>query len=266
VQLTVGKATSQPGPEVLVVEHLTCVDPAGRHLLDNVTFSVHAGEIVGIAGVQGNGQAELVEVLTGLRRQTGGRITLDGEDISPKTPRQRHAIGVAHIPEDRQKMGLVGSFSVTENLALTDYYHPPFSSAVSIDWKYCASHAEELVDHFDIRTPGTNVAVGTLSGGNQQKVIAARELSRTLSLVIASQPTRGVDVGSIEYIHRRIVEQRDNGVAVLVVSTELDEVMALADRVIVMFDGKIVADRPRSAFDNTTVGLFMAGAGHEPAT
>ena len=167
---------------------------------------------------------------------------------------------MAHIPEDRQRDGMVKDFTITENLALTGYYEEPLSSGINMNWAAARTEAERLVKNFDIRTPSTETAAGKLSGGNQQKVIVAREISRPLQLAIASQPTRGVDVGSIEYIHERLVELRDSGVAVLVVSTELDEVMALADRVLVMFGGRIVADLPRADTDHNDVGLYMAGA------
>ena len=239
---------------------LTVREPGGRALVDHVSFQVHAGEIVGIAGVQGNGQTELVDALVGLRRIAEGRVALQGTDITEADPRDMHRHGVAHIPEDRQREGIVKDFDVTENLALTAYYTAPLSSGVSIDWGSAREEAARLVDQFDIRTPSVTTPVGTLSGGNQQKVIVARELSRELKLAIACQPTRGIDVGSIEYIHERIVALRDAGVAVLVVSTELDEVMALADRVLVMYRGTIVADLQRASTDHNEVGLYMAGA------
>jgi simple sugar transport system ATP-binding protein len=260
VLLTVDKTTAQPGADTLVVDDLVVLDPEGRAVVDHVTFKVRAGEIVGVAGVQGNGQTELVEALTGLRRVTAGSIVLEGVDITHLNPRDRHQLGVAHVPEDRQRSGLVGNFTVTENLALTDYYHPPLSNGISMDWGAARRTAEQLVEDYDVRTPSTEVPAGKLSGGNQQKVIVARELSRDLRLAIASQPTRGVDVGSIEYIHNRVVQERDEGVAVLVVSTELDEVMALADRLLVMFDGKVVADLDPKVVDHAEVGLYMAGA------
>ena len=260
VQLVVDKSEASPGDDVLVVEDLLVLDASGRALLDSIDFRVRAGEIVGVAGVQGNGQTELVEMLTGLRTATSGTIRLDGAEITPASPRQRHDLGVAHIPEDRQRMGLIKGFTVTENLVLTDYHQAPYSAGVAMDWDECAETSRRLIGDFDIRTPSEQVGAGTLSGGNQQKVIVARELRKGLRLLIASQPTRGVDVGSIEYIHSRIVDQRDVGVAVLVVSTELDEIMALSDRIIVMFQGRIVADRPRAGLDHATIGLYMAGA------
>ncbi len=261
VQLLVDKQVAQPGEAVLEVDELVVLDPNGRPVVDHVSFTVHAGEIVGVAGVQGNGQTELVEALTGLKRATRGTIRLDGRDVTHATPRELHDLGVAHVPEDRQRSGLVSDFSITENMVLTDYHHAPFSARGVMDWDAAAGHATELVQQYDVRTPSITTAVGTLSGGNQQKVIVARELSRETSLTIASQPTRGIDVGSIEYIHSRIVAERDQGDAVLIVSTELDEVMALADRVLVMYRGRIVADLPRAETSHNEVGLYMAGAG-----
>jgi len=260
VELVVHKSPAQPGAPVLQVEHLRAVDASGRVLVDDVSFEVRAGEIVGIAGVQGNGQTELVESLVGLHRVAHGAVRLNGTDITHAEPRERHAAGVAHIPEDRQREGMVKDFSVAENLALTGYYEAPLSRGITMDWDAADREARRLVEQYDIRTPSVDTGTGTLSGGNQQKVIVARELSRPLHLAIASQPTRGVDVGSIEYIHEQIVGLRDSGVAVLVVSTELDEVMALADRVLVMYRGRIVADVDRSATDHAEIGLYMAGA------
>ncbi|RLE25656.1 MAG: heme ABC transporter ATP-binding protein [Actinobacteria bacterium] len=266
VQLLVEKETAEPGDTTLDVKGLHVVSPEGRTLVDHVSFNVRSGEIVGIAGVQGNGQTELVEALTGLRDALGGTITLDGSDITHSSPREVHDANVAHIPEDRQRSGLVGAFSVSENMVLTDYDSEPFSTGFRMHWATVRATASDLVEQYDVRTPSIETPAGTLSGGNQQKVIVARELHRDLRLLIASQPTRGVDVGSIEYIHAQIVAARDSGVGVLVVSTELDEVMALADRVIVMFRGQIVADLQRDQTSHSEVGLYMAGAKEqEPA-
>ncbi|MCU1391991.1 MAG: nucleoside transporter ATP-binding protein [Ilumatobacteraceae bacterium] len=260
VELVVSKTEAEVGATALKVTDLAVTDRDGRLLVNHVNLEVRAGEIVGIAGVQGNGQSELVETLVGLRRPIEGTVELDGVDITHLTPRERHKAGVAHIPEDRQRDGLVSSFSITENLALTGYYEAPLSKGINMNWDGARTEAERLVRDFDIRTPSTETATGKLSGGNQPKVIVAREISRPLKLAIASQPTRGVDVGSIEYIHQRLVELRDKGVAVLVVSTELDEIMALSDRVLVMFGGDIIADLQRSETNHNDVGLYMAGA------
>ena len=260
VQLTVDKNSAKTGDVVLKVTDLTVLDADGRTHVQNVSFEVRAGEIVGIAGVQGNGQTELVEALTGLRKATRGVIDLDGKDLTHSSPRERHQMGMAHIPEDRQRQGLVGGLSVAENLVLTRYHDDQFSHGVIVDWEAANAVAETLITEYDIRTPNKETGVGTLSGGNQQKVIVARELSRDLRLTIAAQPTRGVDVGSIEYIHSRIVKERDAGTAVLIVSTELEEVMALTDRLLVMYRGKVVAELDPKKVTPMEVGLYMAGS------
>ena len=260
VQLTVEKNSAKAGDVVLKVTDLTVLDADGRTHVENVSFEVHAGEIVGVAGVQGNGQTELVEALTGLRKATSGVIALDGKDLTHSDPRERHQMGMAHIPEDRQRQGLVGGLSVAENLVLTRYHDDQFSHGVIVDWEAADAIAETLITEYDIRTPNKETGVGTLSGGNQQKVIVARELSRDLRLTIAAQPTRGVDVGSIEYIHSRIVKERDSGTAVLIVSTELEEVMALSDRLLVMYRGKVVAELDPKKVTPMEVGLYMAGS------
>ena len=260
VQLTVEKNSAEAGDVVLKVTDLTVLDADGRTHVEKVSFEVHAGEIVGIAGVQGNGQTELVEALTGLRKATSGVIALDGKDLTHSNPRERHQMGMAHIPEDRQRQGLVGGLSVAENLVLTRYHDDQFSHGVIVEWDAADAMAETLIGEYDIRTPNKETGVGTLSGGNQQKVIVARELSRDLRLTIAAQPTRGVDVGSIEYIHSRIVKERDAGTAVLIVSTELEEVMALSDRLLVMYRGKVVAELDPKKVTPMEVGLYMAGS------
>ena len=260
VQLIVDKKPHAPGEVVLEVKDLSVLDADGRTMVDSVSFSVRAGEVVGIAGVQGNGQTELVDALTGLRNSTRGRVALDGQDITSASPRVRHAKGIAHIPEDRQRQGLVGGLSIAENLVLTRYHDEEFSHGIVMDWPVAHSVAENLIAEYDVRTPSADIEASTLSGGNQQKVIVARELSRPLRLSIAAQPTRGVDVGSIEYIHSRIIKERDTGTAVLIVSTELDEVMALSDRLLVMYRGKIVADLDPKGTSAMDVGLYMAGS------
>ncbi|MEI7882362.1 MAG: ABC transporter ATP-binding protein [Actinomycetota bacterium] len=260
VQLIVDKKIQAPGEVVLEVKDLSVVDADGRTMVDSVSFSVRAGEVVGIAGVQGNGQTELVDALTGLRHSARGSVGLDGVDITGASPRERHAKGIAHVPEDRQRQGLVGGLSVAENLVLTRYHDEEFSHGIVMDWPAAHSVAENLIAEYDIRTPSADIEANTLSGGNQQKVIVARELSRPLRLSIAAQPTRGVDVGSIEYIHSRIIKERDTGTAVLIVSTELDEVMALSDRLLVMYRGKIVADLDPKVTSAMDIGLYMAGS------
>jgi len=260
VQLIVDKKAHAPGEVVLEVKDLSVLDADGRTMVDSVSFSVRAGEVVGIAGVQGNGQTELVDALTGLRNSTRGSVALDGQDITSASPRVRHAKGIAHVPEDRQRQGLVGGLSVAENLVLTRYHDEEFSNGIIMDWPAAHRAAENLIAEYDVRTPSPDIEASTLSGGNQQKVIVARELSRPLRLSIAAQPTRGVDVGSIEYIHSRIIKERDTGTAVLIVSTELDEVMALSDRLLVMYRGKIVADLDPKVTSAMDVGLYMAGS------
>jgi simple sugar transport system ATP-binding protein len=260
VQLVVDKSVAKPGESVLRVANLSVVEPDGRTVVDSVSFEVRAGEIVGIAGVQGNGQTELVEAIAGLRRAASGSVTLDSKDITSYSPRERHSAGMAHIPEDRQRQGLVVDQSIMENLVLTRYYDDEFSNGFLMKWEAAEAKAKELVAAYDIRTNNPTQSASTLSGGNQQKVIVARELSRDIRLAVASQPTRGIDVGSIEYIHAQMVKERDTGTAVLVVSTELDEVMSLSDRVLVMYRGKIVADLDPKKVSHMDVGLYMAGS------
>ncbi len=259
VDLVVDKSEAQPADVVLSIEQLVVLDDRHRRAVDGLSLEVRAGEIVGIAGVQGNGQTELVEALTGLRSPLGGTVHLRGEDITLDSPRSIHKRNVAHVPEDRQKSGLVLAFTVTENIVLDSYYETPISKGVQMDWDAARDRAERLVEQYDVRTPSVDVLVSTLSGGNQQKVIVAREFDRDVALVIASQPTRGIDVGSIEYIHSRIVEERDQGAAVLIVSSELDEIMALSDRIIVMFEGRIAGEFDGTA-TATEIGLAMLGS------
>jgi ABC-type uncharacterized transport system ATPase subunit len=258
VLLRVSKDEAKPGEDVLEVDGLTVLDDRGHLAVDDVSLKVRAGEIVTVAGVQGNGQTELVEALTGLAPPVSGSISVAGRVLDHARPRAALRAGVAHVPEDRIKDGLVATFSIAENLVLNSYDSPPYARGPVMDPGVVRSVAVERIKEFDIRTPSVDVEVRTLSGGNQQKVIIARELSRSIRLLIASQPTRGLDVGSIEYVHRRIVEARDQGAAVLIVSSELDEVMALADRILVMFRGRVVGERPAGT-DRDEIGLLMAG-------
>jgi ABC-type uncharacterized transport system ATPase subunit len=223
-----------------------------------MSFQVRAGEILGIAGVQGNGQTELCEALMGLRPAAAGGVRLDSRDLTHATPRARLRAGVAYVPEDRTEDGLVGPFSVAENLILDMYNRPPFASGGNLQLSAIEKNAEERIAEFDVRTPSAETPAGSLSGGNQQKVILARELGREHKVLIASQPTRGLDVGSIEFVHRRIVNQRDHGVAVVIVSSELDEIYALADRIAVMYEGKITGFRGPDV-PNAELGRLMAG-------
>jgi simple sugar transport system ATP-binding protein len=241
------------------VENLKVLDDRDTLTVNGVTFEVFAGEILGIAGVQGNGQTELVEALTGLRHPVEGHIELLGTEISRATPRQITELGSAHIPEDRQRDGLVLPYPVTDNMVLNTYYIEPFSERAVLQEDAILGNAETLIDAFDIRTPSALAEVGTLSGGNQQKVIVARELSRPIKFLVAAQPTRGLDVGSIEYIHGRLIEKRDEGVAVLLVSTELDEIMQLSDRIAVMYRGQIIDVVSIEDATKEGIGLLMAG-------
>ncbi|MBK9710221.1 MAG: ABC transporter ATP-binding protein [Kouleothrix sp.] len=260
VLLEVDKGPAKPGEVVLDVRDLAINDDRGQQVVNGVSLQVCAGEIVGVAGVQGNGQTELVEALTGLRPAKSGHLLIGGAEFTNAVPRKITEAGTAHVPEDRQEDGLVLSYSVADNLVLNTYYVAPFARGVVLDQGQILEHADRLIKEYDIRTPSAEVPVGNLSGGNKQKVIIARELSRPIKLLIAAQPTRGVDVGSIEFIHKTIVAQRDAGAAVLLVSAELDEVMSLADRIAVMYHGQIVATVMGDQVSREDLGLLMAGA------
>ncbi|MGB2159821.1 MAG: ATP-binding cassette domain-containing protein, partial [Candidatus Puniceispirillaceae bacterium] len=233
--------------------------------LVDIDLTVRGGEIVGIAGVQGNGQTELVEAITGLSSVTAGEINFAGRDITRTSVRQRHRMGIAHIPEDRHKSGMVGNFTVAENMVLNSYYDESVTSGVQIDWRRVNARAANACLSYDVRTPSVFLGAGSLSGGNQQKMVVARELERDVKLVVASQPTRGVDVGSIEYIHQQLVACRDRGNAVLIISSELDEILDLSDRIYVMFEGRIAAefDNRGASADRNAIGLAMAGVRQE---
>ncbi len=259
VELQVGKAASQPGETVLRVQDLRVLDDRDNLAVDGVSFEVRTGEVVGVAGVQGNGQTELVEALTGLRTPFAGSVTIAGQTVTRANPRAIVELGVAHVPEDRQRDGLVLSYPISDNMVLNTYYVPPFAKGVVIQQAEVDKVATERVKQFDVRTPSIHTSAGSLSGGNQQKVIIARELSRPIKLLIASQPTRGLDVGSIEYIHGRIIDKRNEGCAVLVVSTELDEILALSDRIAVMYRGRVVAIVDIKQATKEYLGLLMAG-------
>ena len=259
VILEVEKADARPGDEILNIVNLTVHDDRGLPAVEGVSFGLQRGEILGIAGVQGNGQTELVEALTGMRPAENGRFFIKGQDMTNASPRKVTERGVGHVPEDRQRDGLVSSFTVMHNLVLCTYYQAAFSHSIVVDDRAIAENARELVGEYDVRPPIINNIASGLSGGNQQKVIVAREFSRNVELLIASQPTRGLDVGSIEFIHRQIVRMRDAGAGILLVSSELDEVLSLADRVAVMFEGEIIDILPIEEADRDTVGLRMAG-------
>jgi simple sugar transport system ATP-binding protein len=259
VILMIDKEPAKPGETILRVDHLKVQDDRHATTVHDVSFEVREGEILGIAGVQGNGQREVVEALTGLRPVVGGKVILTGHAITHAKPREVTAMGTGHVPEDRHKHGLVLSFPVRDNLVLCTYYEPPFARGIEINEVAIESVAQKLVDEFDIRTPSTGTTVSSLSGGNQQKVIVARELNRPVKLLIANQPTRGLDVGSIEFIHRRIVEARDRRTAVLLVSAELDEIMSLSDRIAVMYKGRILDTLDAGTATREQLGLLMAG-------
>jgi general nucleoside transport system ATP-binding protein len=263
VQLVVDKAPPTVGKPVLEVEHVTVIDPRGATVVKDVSLEARGGEVLGIAGVQGNGQTELVKTLLGLIRPDAGRILLDGRDLTRQGPRDCLEAGIGYIPEDRSHDGYVGAFSVRENLVLDLYAKDEFARGPALRLDAIDANARDRMEEFDIRCQSVETPVSSLSGGNQQKVVVAREFSRPLKVLIASQPTRGVDVGSIEFIHQRIIAERDKGTAVVIVSTELDEIYALSDRIAVMYDGRVVGtvtpDVPREE-----VGLMMAGA-HGPA-
>ncbi len=266
VQLTVDRGESHPGDVRLTVEDVHVKDDRGHEAVRGVSFEIRAGEILGIAGVAGNGQDELVEALIGLRPESGGHIRLDGRDITSASPRGVNRAGVGYVPGDRHRFGLVLSFPIADNLVLTSYYRPPYARGPLRQGDAIARDAEESVKAFDIRTPSSTVRAGTLSGGNQQKVVVAREFDRDLKLLVLDQPTRGLDVGSIEFIHRLIIEKRNAGTAVLLVSAELDEVLEMSDRIAVMYRGRIVGEMDGRTADKNEVGLLMATGGKESAT
>ena len=249
-----------PGDVMLHVEDLSTVDDRGLPALKGVSFSVRAGEIVGIAGVQGNGQSELVEVLTGLRHSQNGKITIDGISTANLSPRAVLETGVAHIPEDRQGRGLILSFSIKENMILGLHHNPIFAKLTVLDNKKVVEFANDCIKAFEIKLTDINSSLSTMSGGNQQKVILARELlGRKPRLIIASQPTRGLDVGVIEYVHQTLLRAKDQGQAILLVSSELEEIRSLADRALVMFRGEIMAEVDPNTISDREISLLMAG-------
>jgi len=259
VQLELDKEPAAPQDTVLDIHDLRVLDDRHGLAVDGLSLQVRAGEIVGVAGVQGNGQTELVETLTGLRAMNDGRVSIAGKDISHASPRQVTELGVAHVPEDRQRDGLVLDFPVADNLMLNTYYLPPNARGITLQDRVIRENAVRRVAEFDIRTPGIDAPVANLSGGNQQKVIVAREFSRPIKLLIASQPTRGLDVGSVEYIHKRILAARDAGTAILLVSSELDEIVALSDRIAVMYKGRLTGVVKPDEVTRQQLGLLMAG-------
>jgi simple sugar transport system ATP-binding protein len=253
VILKIKKKPAKPKETILQVDKLKILDDREITVVDEINFDIRAGEILGIAGVQGNGQSQLVEALTGLRKIESGEVNFNGIKDTGRSSRP------LIIPEDRQRFGLVLNFNIADNLVLCTYYQSPFAKHGTIQNNNIISNAKTLIQRFDIRTPGPLMNASTLSGGNQQKVIVARELSRPIKLLIANQPTRGLDVGSIEYIHRRIVDMRDKGIGVLLVSAELDEIMALSDRIAIMYRGQIMDILPNRGVTKEKLGLLMAG-------
>jgi len=259
VVLRIDKSAATPRDVVLEVVELTASDDRGLEALKGVSFKVRSGEIVGVAGVDGNGQRELVEAIVGLRRPDGGTIALKGRDITRARVGETIAAGVSHVPEDRHRRGLVLEFDIAENLILGDHARPPFADHGVMHAKAISEMARSRIGDYDVRTPSEHTLAGNLSGGNQQKVVLARELGRDPELLVAAQPTRGLDVGAIEFVHRRIVSERDAGKAVLFVSMELEEVMSVSDRILVMYEGRIVAEFGTGEADAERIGYFMTG-------
>jgi len=258
VHFGVEKKPSEPKEVILSVEDVTAMGNRGVHALKNLSLEVRAGEILGIAGVDGNGQSELIEVLTGLRKVHSGRILLKGKDITNQSPRTISESGLSHIPEDRHKRGLVLDFTMSENMVLETYFHPAFNKNGFLDYDAIDRHAAKLIQEFDVRTPSIHTPARALSGGNQQKAIIAREVDKDPDLLIAAQPTRGLDVGAIEFIHKRLVEQRDKGKAVLLISLELDEIMNVSDRIAVIYEGQIVGIVDPKTTSEQELGLMMS--------
>jgi simple sugar transport system ATP-binding protein len=263
VSLTVDRGESKPGDVVLEVDALRVNDDRGHEAVRSVSFKVRAGEIVGIAGVAGNGQDELVGSLTGLRKAAGGRFSFAGRDLTRAGVRALMDNGLAFVPGDRHRYGIILSFPIDDNLVLNEYNRAPFARGFVRDEDAVDRWADERIAEFDIRTPSREIPAGTLSGGNQQKVVVAREFSGDTRVLVLDQPTRGLDVGSIEFIHRQTIAKRDAGAAVLLVSAELDEVMELSDRILVMYRGQIVAERDGRTADREEVGLLMATGGRD---
>jgi general nucleoside transport system ATP-binding protein len=264
VLLRVEKRPSEPGDKLLELKNVDVNDDRGLPAVREVSFDVHAGEIVGIAGVEGNGQSELIEAITGLRAAAGGEIVVGGRTMTHPTARKMLDAGVGHIPEDRQRRGLVLEFTIAENIALHDYNRPPDSKWGWLFPRRLIQRAASLIREFDVRGGGPQTRGGALSGGNQQKVVAAREIARDPSVLVAAQPTRGLDVGAIEYLHRRLVEERDEGRAILLISLELDEILSLSDRILVMYEGRIVGEHARDTTEEE-IGFEMLGGRRKEA-
>ncbi|MEK7687080.1 MAG: ATP-binding cassette domain-containing protein, partial [Pseudomonadota bacterium] len=263
VRLDLDKVPVRQGEILLRTEHLSLVDDRGVRLLDDVGIELRAGEIVGIAGVTGNGQSELLQVLSGIRAPSGGRLTVCGHTIDaghPGNPAQMRELGLAHVPEDRLRQGMVAAFQASETSILGYQDGPPFTRHYLLDGPAVGAHCAELMERFDVRPRSPGLRSSHFSGGNQQKLVLAREIARQPRVLLVGQPTRGVDIGAIEFIHRELVKARDAGCAVLVISVELDEILSLADRILVMFAGRIVGEVEPGRADERTLGLMMAGA------
>ena len=264
VLLRVDKTAARPGEPLLQVSGVTAFDDRGVQKVNDVSLEVRAGEILGVAGVDGNGQTELIDVITGLRRPESGTVVVAGRDVSGASVHGRYEAGLGHIPEDRQRRGLVLEFSIAENIALHDYRRPPSSKLGWLFPRRLMQAAARLIKEFDVRGGGPQTPAGALSGGNQQKVILAREIDRNPKVLIAAQPTRGLDVGAIEFVHRRLIEERDEGRGVLLVSLELEELLSLSDRILVLYEGRIVGEFPPTATEEE-LGVAMTGGGRREA-
>jgi simple sugar transport system ATP-binding protein len=260
VLLRVEKGPAKPGATVLEVEHLSVKDGRGVTRVDDVSFTVRAGEIVAIAGIDGNGQTELIDAMTGLRSVGSGSVRVGGNDVTNASAHGHNQAGIGHIPEDRQRRGLVLEYSIAENIALHDYREEPASKFGWLFPRRLIDRARQLIRRFDVRGGGPTTRAGGLSGGNQQKVVLAREIERDPKVLIAAQPTRGLDVGAIEFVHRRLIEERDEGRGILLVSLELEEVLSLSDRILVIYEGEIVGEFPPTATDEE-LGIAMTGGG-----
>ncbi|SJM47838.1 ABC transporter ATP-binding protein [Gulosibacter sp. 10] len=262
VGLSVQKEPAKVGEPVFKVEHLTVFSKQGHRLVDDLSFEIREGEVLVVAGVQGNGQTELTEAILGLAENTSGSITLSGKNLLTESVRRTLDAGLGFVPEDRTEDGIVGEFTIAENMILDRFHKRPFSSRLALNMRRIREYAEQAVEDYDVRTPSIDTPVGRLSGGNQQKVVLARELGRELKMFVASQPTRGLDVGSIEFVHKQIIAARDSGIPVLIVSTELDEVVQLGDRIMVMYGGKSMGIVPPET-GREELGTMMAGVPHE---
>uniref|UniRef100_UPI00404421A5 ABC transporter ATP-binding protein n=1 Tax=Niallia sp. 03133 TaxID=3458060 RepID=UPI00404421A5 len=260
VTFKTNKKDAEPKETVLAIKDLTVKDSRGVKIVNSLNLDVRAGEIVGIAGVDGNGQSELIEAITGLMKKDSGSISLNGKEISVLSPRKITESGIGHIPEDRHKHGLVLDFPIGQNMVLQTYYQQPFSKNGILNQKEIDKKAKILIEEFDVRTPGIHTPARALSGGNQQKAIIGREIDRNPDLLIAAQPTRGLDVGAIEFIHKRLIEQRDNGKGVLLLSFELEEILNVSDRIAVIFEGEIIATVNPKETSEQELGLLMAGS------